>query len=188
MESLRSSAALHSAGSAALQRGSSGVGPSHRVIVHPRCSARAGADAQSRSGRAPDPVRAATIEAPNVNVSEGRQAAKQGDIREQAHRRGTHHQIYTSAPTMTVSAKCLARKRSHVLGHILLRRQGFAHGRMPIRPNSFGSSHLKLYAVCAAPLHKGHLFQAKYVPFKAVMEGDPWKSEESYSLDEVIYR
>ena len=40
----------------------------------------------------------------------------------------------------------------------------------------------------AAPLHKGHLFQAKYVPFKAVMEGDPWKSEESYSLDEVIYR
>ena len=41
---------------------------------------------------------------------------------------------------------------------------------------------------CAAPLDKGHLFQAKYVPFKAVMEGDPWKSEESYSLDEVIYR
>lgn len=40
----------------------------------------------------------------------------------------------------------------------------------------------------AAPLDKGHLFQAKYVPFKAVLEGDPWKSEESYSLDEVIYR
>lgn len=43
-------------------------------------------------------------------------------------------------------------------------------------------------AAFAAPLDKGHLFQAKYVPFKAVMEGDPWKSEESYSLDEVIYR
>lgn len=40
----------------------------------------------------------------------------------------------------------------------------------------------------AAPLDKGHLFRAKYVPFKAVLEGDPWNSEESYSLDEVIYR
>ena len=45
-----------------------------------------------------------------------------------------------------------------------------------------------LLILYAAPLDKGHLFQAKYVPFKAVLEGDPWKSEESYSLDEVIYR
>ena len=66
--------------------------------------------------------------------------------------------------------------------------QGIAYRRLPIRPDGLGSSRLKLYVVCAAPLHKGHLFQAKYVPFKAVMEGDPWKSEESYSLDEVIYR
>ena len=41
---------------------------------------------------------------------------------------------------------------------------------------------------CAAPLDKGHLFRAKYVPFKSVLEGDPWNSEESYSLDEVVYR
>lgn len=41
---------------------------------------------------------------------------------------------------------------------------------------------------CAAPLDKGHLFRAKYVPFEAVLGGDPWNSEESYSLDEVIYR
>ncbi len=40
----------------------------------------------------------------------------------------------------------------------------------------------------AAPLDKGHLFRAKYVPFKAVLEGDPWNSEESYSLDDVVYR
>ena len=40
----------------------------------------------------------------------------------------------------------------------------------------------------AAPLDKGHLFRAKYVPFEAVLGGDPWSSEESYSLDEVIYR
>ena len=87
MDSLRWSAS-HSAGSSAgLQRGCSGAGPSHRVITHTRCGARSGADSQSRSGRAPEPVRAATVEAPKV--SEGGQANKQGDIREQAHRRGT---------------------------------------------------------------------------------------------------
>ena len=47
------------------------------------------------------------MEAPNV--SEGRQAAKQGDIREQAHRRGTHHQMDASVPNMALPAPCLAR-------------------------------------------------------------------------------
>ena len=37
-------------------------------------------------------------------------------------------------------------------------------------------------------MDKGHLFRAKYVPFEAVLGGDPWASEESYSLDDVIYR
>lgn len=45
-----------------------------------------------------------------------------------------------------------------------------------------------MLCACAAPLDKGHLFRAKYVPFKSVLEGDPWNSEESYSLDEVVYR
>lgn len=84
MDSLRWASSHGS--SASLHRSSCGAGPSHRVIVHPRCSARAGADGQSRSGRAPEPVRAATVEAPKI--SEGGQASKQGDIREQAHRRG----------------------------------------------------------------------------------------------------
>lgn len=75
--------------SAALQRCSGIAGPSHRVSVHPRCAARAGADGQNKSGRAPEPVRAAAVQAPAPEVSEGGQANKQGDIREQAHRRGT---------------------------------------------------------------------------------------------------
>ena len=36
--------------------------------------------------------------------------------------------------------------------------------------------------VCAEPLEKGHLFSAKYVPFT------PTDVDETYSLDEVIYR
>ena len=50
------------------------------------------------------------------------------------------------------------------------------------------STLIGVLCACAAPLDKGHLFRAKYVPFKSVLEGDPWNSEESYSLDEVVYR
>ena len=121
-------------------------------------------------------------------MSEGRQAAKQGDIREQAHRRGMHHQIDASAPTMTISALYLARNNHTASAYLYCSWQGLAHRQLPSRPDGLESSRLKLYVTRAAPLHKGHLFQAKYVPFKAVMEGDPWQSEESYSLDEVIYR
>ena len=85
MDSLRWASSHGS--SAALQRCSGIAGPSHRVTLHPRCGARAGADGQSKAGRAPEPVRAAAVQAPEV--SEGGQANKQGDIREQAHRRGT---------------------------------------------------------------------------------------------------
>ena len=40
----------------------------------------------------------------------------------------------------------------------------------------------------AAPLEKGHLFNARYVPFQAVASGTGRRSEETYSLDEVVYR
>ena len=38
----------------------------------------------------------------------------------------------------------------------------------------------------AAPLTKSHLFQAKFVPLRSVIENK--KANETYSLDEVIYR
>lgn len=43
-------------------------------------------------------------------------------------------------------------------------------------------------APSAAPLEKGHLFNARYVPFQAVASGTGRASDETYSLDEVVYR
>lgn len=40
----------------------------------------------------------------------------------------------------------------------------------------------------AAPLEKGHLFNARYVPFSAVALGEGRAAGEAYSLDEVVYR
>lgn len=38
----------------------------------------------------------------------------------------------------------------------------------------------------AAPLTKGHLFEANYVPLRSIIEGN--KPSEVFSLDEVMYR
>lgn len=194
MDSLKWSAS-HSAGSSAgLHRGCSGAGPSHRGITHTRCGAHPGAEGQSRSGRAPEPVRAATVEAPKV--TEGGHANKQGDIREQAHRRGIPNVHYLDIDISYFT---------FTLYPMLQLASRWAHPVAPAKEACIslmrydGSTDKKILSIlmkgqllsiipCAAPLDKGHLFQAKYVPFKAVMEGDPWKSEESYSLDEVIYR
>lgn len=40
--------------------------------------------------------------------------------------------------------------------------------------------------VCAAPLDKAHLFNAKFVPFDDIRNGS--NGSEAYSLDEVRYR
>lgn len=40
--------------------------------------------------------------------------------------------------------------------------------------------------LCAAPLTKGHLFEANFVPLRNVIDGT--KPSETFSLDEVMYR
>ena len=57
-------------------------------------------------------------------MSEGRQAAKQGDIREQAHRRGTHHLTDASAPSMTIFAPCLARSNRTAVAYRIALAEG----------------------------------------------------------------
>ncbi|KAK9919067.1 hypothetical protein WJX75_009116 [Coccomyxa subellipsoidea] len=126
MESLRSSAG-GVAGSCAGLRSNTGASPSHRVCTTPVCVARSSSTGHRHARRAPEPPKAATVEAKvDQDGDASRGLERQGSIRDRAHKR--------------------------------------------------------------APLDKGHLFRAKYVPFKSVLEGDPWNSEESYSLDEVVYR
>lgn len=42
--------------------------------------------------------------------------------------------------------------------------------------------------MAAAPMDKAHLFNAKFVPLKDVRAGRAQQAQETYSLDEVVYK
>ena len=90
MDCLRSSASPAAGRCAGLQSTSYLPGPPHsRTPVAPRCIARSQPSRQHSRGAA-EPLRAATVEAPAVDQSEGdgtRDLKRSESIREQAHRR-----------------------------------------------------------------------------------------------------
>ncbi|KAK9828919.1 hypothetical protein WJX72_002784 [[Myrmecia] bisecta] len=60
------------------------------------------------------------------------------------------------------------------------------HRRLGATASTVETGDIRKQASRRAPLEKGHLFNAKFVPFSSVSSGKP--SKEKYSLDEVIYR
>ncbi|KAK9826812.1 hypothetical protein WJX81_003228 [Elliptochloris bilobata] len=74
------------------------------------------------------------------------------------------------------------------MGVDLSSRPGVAHATLSVEAPKAEAGDIREQAHRRAPLEKGHLFNARYVPFQAVASGSGRASEETYSLDEVVYR
>ena len=215
VESLASTSSPHAGRCAGLQ---SSASPSHRAAhFTPRCLARSKAPGQSHRAAQPLRAATVEAPAVDQNgEAPGREYKRTGSIREQAHRRGTHTvRLCVYSPILQLPCRGTGRcppalqtpgGEQAVLCcacimpfWTTLKKQAGCRCLQiySIRSWVHDSACSRAYHVscrspavlsAAAPLDKGHLFRAKYVPFEAVLGGDPWASEESYSLDDVIYR
>jgi hypothetical protein len=89
MGCLRSAACPMAGSCSGLRAGVAGTSSSHRLFFTPRCVARRPAHGTRQSRRVPDPLKAATVEAPKVDRGDDpKRVDRQESIREQAHRRG----------------------------------------------------------------------------------------------------